>query len=354
MRILFVITKSEIGGAQRFVAEQIQIIAQTGQHEVFLATDQPGWLTQVSASFLTGLFTHEKITKRPSAVYFWKLLSYLRKQRIELIVCNSANGGLYGRLAAFFTKRKTIYVSHGWSSIYNGGPFSSLFNRLEQLLGYLGTSVLCVSSTDYRKAIEFIKLPPSKLKLLHNCIFPLNTERSIPKDRNHFFSIVTICRLVAPKRVDLLIKAVKSLPLVQLSIVGSGPQRTELEKLISPQFVDRIHFLGEIPAFHDFKSYDAFALISDSEGLPISALEAMSCGLPLVVSNVGGCVDVIDNNGVLVDNQVDSIRNGILDCIKNKERYAEGSFYLFDTRFNLLKNASLYLEYYQAIAHPSS
>ena len=99
----------------------------------------------------------------------------------------------------------------------------------------------------------------------------------------------------------------------------------------------------------NFKNYDIFALISESEGLPLSALEAMSAGLPLILSNVGGCSELIYDNGVLVENNIDDIHNGIIKTIQNIENYSLNSKLLFDRKFNLSKNKVDYISFYKDI-----
>ena len=84
-------------------------------------------------------------------------------------------------------------------------------------------------------------------------------------------------------------------------------------------------FLRKVKDFQNFSDYDVFCLISDSEGLPLSAIEAMSCGLPLVLSNVGGCSELIKENGFLVDNSPEEIANKLKISIANKDVFGDNS-----------------------------
>ncbi|MFY7812191.1 MAG: glycosyltransferase, partial [Flavobacterium sp.] len=84
-------------------------------------------------------------------------------------------------------------------------------------------------------------------------------------------------------------------------------------------------------------------------GLPMSVLEAMSSGMPMVLSNIKGCVSLIQNNGFLADNNVTSIEEGILKTIKNIEKFSINSKDLFDKNYNLLVNKNKYLELYQSL-----
>jgi glycosyltransferase involved in cell wall biosynthesis len=73
----------------------------------------------------------------------------------------------------------------------------------------------------------------------------------------------------------------------------------------------------------------------------------MGAGLPLVLSDVGGCPEVIDGNGVLVENDPISIKAGIKDTISNYQNCAKRSVEIFDSEFNLDKFKDIYIQYYQ-------
>lgn len=348
--ILFIITKGSIGGAQKFVVEQIEILEKTANYNLFLATNQEGWLTNKLEGTIQAVFLDTNIEKRKSFSYLIKLHSFIKKNNIQLVICNSANGGLYGRLATIFTNCQSIYVSHGWSSVYNGGRFTWLLNKIEKGLALLGQSVLCVSKVDFEIAKSIIKIPVEKLKLINNSMYPMSFI-SVNNNTSYKKQILTVARLSPPKRIDLLIEAMVYLPECHLTIVGNGEEFEKLETLIKQLNLQNISMIGEIKGFKDFKRFDIFALISDSEGLPFSAMEALSAGLPLVLSNVGGCSALIEQNGVLVANNKESIYEGINTCILNKVAFAKKSLELFDSQFNLKYTSTKYITYYKEIIH---
>ena len=119
-----------------------------------------------------------------------------------------------------------------------------------------------------------------------------------------------------PKRPDLLIDAVSGFSQgeLTLTIVGSGPAQQELQATAP----DNVIFAGEIQAFDQFHHYHALCLISESEGLPMSALEAKAHEMPLLLSDVGGCHELIEEgNGILCENTSDSIRHSLHQLIAN-------------------------------------
>lgn len=337
-KILFIITKSINGGAQKWTKEQIEICS--SEFECYLATDKNGWLGQNVT--VKGKFFNSSISKRFSISYFLSLVKFVQSNKIDLIVASSANAGIYSRLLKLINKNiKVIYVSHGWSSIYSGGGLQFLYTFIEKMLAKIGDTILCISKRDYQNAKEIIQIDEKKLEWITNKIYPMKTK-NIQKEESDIQKILTVARLDIPKRVDLLIEAIKNLQNTELHIVGDGKLKIQLEKI----YCDNVFFHGEIDGFDDFASYDLFALISDSEGLPLSALEAMSVGLPIVLSDVGGCYELIDKNGMLVINEADEIRKAIVNCLKNKEIMGQNSLSLFNQEYNLENSKSIYLNYY--------
>lgn len=302
-KITYVITKPIIGGAQVWLIDQASLLSD--MYEISVVTSRRGWLTDnlppnIKVYFLPSI---EKRFSFKTLISLYKILSI--KIKSDVVISSSANAGLYSRLVRVFYKHRSIYVSHGWSCIYNGGHFSKFFIYIEKLLSYVTDCIWCVSNEDSRKAIHVIGCPPSKVFKLRNSVFPKVLHAL---ERKSSLKLLFVGRLEKPKRPDLLIEAVKNFSNIELSIVGAGKLRTELSDY------PNVNFLGEINGFDEFHLYDAFALISDSEGLPVSALEAASCGIPLILSDVGGCSELICNiqpNGILVSNDLKSISSAL-------------------------------------------
>jgi glycosyltransferase involved in cell wall biosynthesis len=349
MRICFIISKSIVGGAQRFTYEQMEILKSEGA-DVFLIVDRQGWLTEKVDSLANNIYCDKRI-ERISVSFILRLVNYLKRNRIELLVCSSAYAGFYGRISALLSRIPVVYVSHGWSSVYNGGRFSFIFNLIERLLARISTSILCVSKYDKEVAIQNIGIPPSKCHLILNSIKPITVhakKMDIKVNSSKPHSLLCVCRLEHPKMPLLLARAVANFPNVDLTIVGGGSMLGYINEYIVNNSVKNIKVIGELFGFDEFYKFDIFCLISKSEGLPISALEAMSSGLALILSNVGGCHELIENNGALVNNDEQSIKQGLTKCIENLNVYKENSKNLFERRFSIINNKASYFKYYQS------
>ena len=110
--------------------------------------------------------------------------------------------------------------------------------------------------------------------------------------------IASVGALIPRKGQGLLIESLVGLPNATLALAGQGPNRATLEVLAREHRVaGRVHFLGNLP--HDalpdlFAAADVMALPSESEGLANAWVEALACGTPIVISDVGGAAELMD------------------------------------------------------------
>jgi len=264
----------------------------------------------------------------------------LRRNHIGLIVSSSANAGLYSRLASVVLSIRTVYVSHGWSAVYNGGRFAFVFKFIERVLASISDGILCVSEGDVVIATQELGISDVKVTLLPNRIYPLPIR--IGRYSGEGFRLLTVARFVHPKRLDLLISAVNQIEGVSLTVVGYGEQEAKLKMIAG----ENVTFLGRVDGFDRFCDYDGFALISESEGLPMTAIEAMSAGLPMVLSDVGGCPELIDRNGVLVPNEESAICEAIDRIRCDPSTFSRFSRRLFAEKYSMESGVGEFVRYY--------
>lgn len=143
---------------------------------------------------------------------------------------------------------------------------------------------------------------------------------------NEVVGILMVGRLTEQKNYRLIIESLVGIDSkrIHLNIAGEGPERESLEKYaIKLGVSEMITFLGNCSNINELmRDADIFAMSSAWEGLPISLIEATLAGLPVIVTDVGGCQEVIDNvgNGVVVKNvQVDEYRKTLKNIINSYE-----------------------------------
>jgi L-malate glycosyltransferase len=200
-------------------------------------------------------------------------------------------------------------------------------------------------------------------RVIHNGIDPLEREgRSRPADMDpRGFHVGIVGRLSAVKGIPLALRALVSDRMpgsVRLDIIGSGPQQEDLQRAaVALGLVDRVSFHGFQRNVADWLAHlDALLMPSFHEGLPYALLEAMSLGVPVIASRVGGLAEVLhhDATGLLVEpGDAEGIALAVARIAGSRELASRlGGAAAHDQRqnFNLARMIDDYLDVYAAAA----
>ncbi len=189
---------------------------------------------------------------------------------------------------------------------------------------------------------KFEKLAGRKLVHIDNGATPWVFEKTLAQS-NDVIRLVYLGRLSKEKNIELILRACSALRAesFMLSIVGEGPEYQYLQNLATELDIEhKVSFLGNIDHAREFLSQsDIFLMSSLSEGLPISLIEAAMSGLPCVVTDVGGCSEVIKKckNGFVVQSgDVSDFRDKVSILLKDSR-----------LRQELSSNALEYSKHYQ-------
>lgn len=257
-----------------------------------------------------------------------RLLSRLRPNIIH------AHEILAPTSAAFLTKH-----FHGWpfiTTIHRGGVKGDIYKIKRRLFGLRRFKALLqevdafiVISREIDDELAELNVPFEKRIFIPNGVDieafappssdqkkQLREQLSIPF---HATVIVYLGRLVAEKRVDHLLRIwpqIKTVfPETLLLIIGTGSEETLLQGLAG----DGVRFTGQIrDSVRYLKAADLYVSPSSTEGLSLSLLEALSCGLSVLATSVGGARDVIQHNvnGYLIPPEdLSSLKNGLLTLL---------------------------------------
>jgi glycosyltransferase involved in cell wall biosynthesis len=174
--------------------------------------------------------------------------------------------------------------------------------------GHVCTKTLCVSNAVRDQLVTTLRFPRHKTITIHNGV---STSTFVPSKTNgaairarlgiapDAFLLVCAARLSAAKGIDILLQALSSVIRRGISckciIVGDGPLKEELlQKADSLYLRDCVSFEGFQKDVRPYlQAASAFILTSHLEGLPLAILEAMACGLPCIVTNVGGSAEAV-------------------------------------------------------------
>lgn len=328
MKILYIITKAELGGASSHVFLLSKKMQEKG-HNVGLLCKPNEWLSDefknISSNFFENNFFDNSFNIIKFIKSFFITLKTIRKFDPDIIACHSSMAGVVGRLASIFHKKsKVVFTAHSWA-FTPGSPLYRIILMIpvERFLSFLTDKIICVSNFDLKIARKYKIASNKKLITIYNGVEDRNIRKNFLKDK---FKIISISRLDYPKLPELLIESFSILNAenIELYIIGNGKKFNKLKSLINKlNLQNKIFLLGSIEnnkIFSILEDSDLYILLSKHEGLPISILEAMSVGLPIIASNVGGIPEELDPNfGILVSNNKFSVKDAIEFFIKNKK-----------------------------------
>lgn len=348
MKIVQFITRSDtIGGAQKYIIETSKKIKSDGADVIVIGGGRGKFSNAIEALKIHYISIDTVVRKFSffndvrSILVFRKVIKDITP---DAIFIHSAKAGLIGRLALIGVRSNVIFIAHGWSHIrYSSSMYSFIFRILEKLLSYLCAKIVCISNADMKFALDTLHINSCKLELVPTGVIDPNAK---PKNRiSDTFNILTVTRFQEPKDFDTLLSALKNISNYdwELSVVGDGPSMDYyIDKVCKLGLSSKIKFLGfqsELGQY--YASCDAVSLISKSEGLPLSLIEAMSYRCPLISSNVGGVPDLINDgiNGFLIPpGDIEMLTSSLTRLIESKNdelnKMGKESYRIYQEKFN--------------------
>ncbi len=318
--ILYLATQTEGGGAQRYIADLARSFSKKGYAVHVAAGGNPnGWLRHQCAD--CGIPFHFLSHLRRAVLPLQDILAVrecsllYRRLQPSLVHLNSSKAGAIGSFAAPKSSEfPLIYTAHGFVFKEPNWARKRYGMWVERTTSRKKTAIICVSEDDRKNAILRKIAPAEKLITIpvgiSNPKFLTRREaRKILKIQGGVV-VGTIANLYPTKGIPHLIEAANILkkkgnsPPPFFVVIGEGNDRSRLELKIR-QFGLSRHFrlLGHRnEAYRYLKAFDIFALPSVKEGMPYTILEAVSAGIPVVASRVGGIPEIITHrkNGFLV------------------------------------------------------
>lgn len=343
------------GGAERLVVALAGLQKQHGHAVAVQCIQAAGPLAEELHRRDIPVMLH---SARSAILACWRIWQTLRRSRPDVLHCHNVGATLPGALAARLARIPCIIATR-----HSGRLDSPNRERKFWITARWCHRVVAVSYAAQRVFAAAPGSRPDKLVVIPNGIAPPYAPVPPAPASPNAFTLVTAGRLVPEKDLSCLLEAfalaLRSLPHLRLWILGDGPQRPLLEHLARRLGVaDAVEFLGmrsDIGAW--FAQADLFVLSSISEGLPIALLEALACGLPAVVTNVGGMPEVLNSSGagfvVPARNPV-ALANAILEIARHPDRLPalrEAARRRYRERFTLERVADDYFRLYQGCLH---
>ncbi len=324
-RILFLITKAEIGGAQTIVASLARGYEKKGYKVTIGYGEEGTYFKETIPSIETKQFKHLSRSHNPfsSLLFIRELCRYIKKNSFDVVHMHSTNTLFGGKGVKKADKNiQTIYTFHGLSYLdaHHKAPTVikytyKLIHKI--LLRYIDT-VVFVSNKNKEDAIK--SNITKKGVVVYNGITTalLETElarkeletiakKHIPRDA---CILGTIGRLAYPKNIELLITSLSKLKKnttkeIFCIIIGDGPLLRQYKEIAKRHNVEDIClFTGSLSHAGNYVSaFDLFVMTSLYEGIPLTLLEAFQAGLGVLVPSVGGIPEILQDNDQLFSPQ---------------------------------------------------
>ncbi|HEY4504602.1 MAG TPA: glycosyltransferase [Candidatus Paceibacterota bacterium] len=347
-KVLYLVTKSNWGGAQRYVFDlATHLVARSPSEnwEVVVACGGNGVLTDKLRERNVRVIPLPDAQRDISIIKEIKLLitlfEIIKKEKPDVLHVNSSKLAGLGSFAGFVTRTRTIFTAHGWPFNEDRNLFWKLIvYKLSWLTSLFSHVTIAITEKDFEqgKRMPFVS---NKMRMIHNAIeqisfYDRETARkklSPPTPSYHKRGqggdtwIGTIGELHKNKGFIYLAKVAEQIKNAKFVVIGEGEERQTLKKtslILAGQVSEASRYL---------KAFDIFVLPSLKEGLPYVLLEATQASLPIVATNVGGIPDILGDKSILVPpKDVTALANALrqtIDQLPTQVSYPSFPFALF-------------------------
>ena len=304
-KIVLVITRSDIGGAQNHVLSLIEEFHQ--RYQIVLVAGSEGFLAQsVSALGLKVIILNELDSYNPLKA-IWKLKAILTEESPNLVHTHSSLASFYGRAAAKLCGLKVLYTVHGWHFASELNPIKwGIKVGLERCFRSLTDHWIAVSEFDRQLGNRFSLFKSEKTDVIANGIksTPINRDFGKSDNIDKPLEVVFVGRSTYQKNCAAALKVLaQAQQNVNLTMFASGGQISILqeEHSRSPEKHRIKLILNEPNAALEMDKFSVMLATSRYEGMPLGVIEAMRSGLAIISTDVCGMNELIADgeNGYL-------------------------------------------------------
>lgn len=337
------------GGAEKLAYIYAKYHAQKKVSLIYLCLKEKGYLGEKIEKLGIPVYTFR--LKR--GLEYWKLpfklLKLLKKHPTHIVHTHLLEADFFVRLLmVFFHKIKVVRTIHATNTIWQKGLVEhafhqTIFYKFNLFLDRFNTSTLFISNAVKDSFVRYRDKTDSKYQIIYNCFdngdmiaskFGSEIKKELNLTQKHFPIICIIGRLDRQKGHSILISALAMLklrfPNFCLLVIGDGPLSFELRNIVKKLNLSiNIIFLGRKTNIADYLQItDIYVQPSLWEGFGMTVVEAMAMGLPVIASQSGGFLELIEDgyNGKYFEpNNPKDLYNKIISLSESKElRYSIG------------------------------
>lgn len=328
-RLLYLITRSSVGGAQNNVLELIRGFIP--EYEVHLGAGDSGPLTTAAQAYKCKVHIIPSLIRQIDPIRdlhaVGDLGELMRRVAPTVVHAHSSKAGAVGRIAAKLQNIPCVFTAHGWG-FAKGVPIvrRKIAYLVEKVLGRVTSKIVCVSYADRALALQKGIARENDITVIHYGI-PMEMNAS-PVEMSEKYDIIMIARFSEQKNQATLLEALSIIKAMgrfaNAIFVGSGPLLPKCKKLaLDLALHDRVVFTGDSTNVDNLLlNSRVFVLSTHYEGLPISILEAMRAGVPVVATEVNGVPEQVENGvtGFLVPrSDPQALANALLRLLNDSQ-----------------------------------
>ena len=349
MKILQVITRSELGGAQTVVVQLANRLSE--EHEIVLVAgegDGKMWeMVSPRVTCVRSRYLQRALSPMQDLRAAVELRRIYRKHKPDIVHLHSSKAGTLGRLV--FPRKRVVYTVHGFDSIRLA---FRKFMPVERLLQRACSAIVGVSAYDEKNLLS--EGITRNVAIVRNGIYKpdCGAVEELDLFSRYSKSVLCIARMQPPKDPKLFIETARLLP--QYGFIWIGNQES-VEHL--GDIPANCHFLGNmVNAGAYCAQADLFMLPSNYEGLPMVIIEAMSSGIPVVASDVGGVSEIVRNgiNGYTLPNRAELFAEKIEEILSNDDLYkrmSKSALEIFQQELTVDRMVEGYMSVYNTLRY---
>lgn len=366
MKILHLITNTDLGGAQKVAGILCNKAVENG-HQVALASmpDGPFWDTlspKVKQFKVKNLI--KPISFIPDLKSYFEIKKIIKDFKPDILQLHSSKAGFLGRMAGRKIKKHIVYTVHGFDSVRIK---NRKFLFIEKIMQKECGAIIPVSFYDEKNLIKekitsnIVCIPNGIDKNELNIVTNDEIKQKIINSKNKGnFNVISIARISKQKKFEMFLKVAEKLVKDNINFFWVGTPTDPEEEIKYNNLIknnkipSNVYLLGEVQNAGAYIQFaDLFVLFSNYEGLPITIIEALASGKPVIASYVGGIPELIENNknGFLI-NSIDEAVEKILIISRNKtllKEMGDNSFNKFEANYTLDKMYNSYMELYSKL-----
>lgn len=365
LRIAFVFHRSDIiGGASIYAALIAQEFDRHGHSVKFFVPGEGQYTDKLEADGLEWEavpFLARSLNPVTNIRALFSLNHGLRSFNPDLISAQASTAGALCRVLGPRLKIPVVYTPHSWVFADGAPKFESTVGwMIERSLRHRTDAVIAVSAYERELGIARGVVHSDQITVIHNGIPDTNGVASLSSRPGLPYRIVCVARFETQKDQGTLLRAIAGLPsgAVEAVFIGSGSLMGEAQKLAKTLGIaDRVVWKGAISCVEaELLCANLFVLPTHWESLPLSIIEAMRVGLPVIASDVGGISELIidgDTGFVVPPGSVKAMQKAILRLVTDESlshSMGRAGRTRYEQHFSLRKMTQPTIALYQSVA----